>query len=147
MKIDIVPTANIEESIANLFQELSKPDMKITIYELLNELERMKNEESIEEQGFNNTMGNPKRSISNFIVSYVNRFRTMMQIIQKWILLEKHIWLFFLSLTYFSLNATVCCFAETKKQDYFSHIFLFFQQTPTIHRVKFLNLFLNGALS
>ena len=57
--------------------------MKITIYELLNELERMKNEESIEEQGFNNTMGNPKRSISNFIVSYVNRFRTIMEIIQK----------------------------------------------------------------
>ena len=83
MKIDIVPTANIEELIANLFRELNKPDMKITIYELLNELERMKNEESIEEQGFNNTMGNPKRSISNFIVSYVNRFRTMMQIIQK----------------------------------------------------------------
>ena len=67
-------------------------DMKITIYELLNELERMKNEESIEEQGLNNTInGRSKTEHIKFHLSYVNRFRTMMQIIQKCILLEKHI--------------------------------------------------------
>lgn len=36
--------------------------MKITIYELLNELERMKNEESIEEQVFNNKINGKSKT-------------------------------------------------------------------------------------